>query len=73
MKVNIEYLKEYKRTKKLTNKQLAEKIGVHESTISRILRGKKGIGHKFIIGALYRLQDIDVSKLFIQEKNEKVG
>ena len=41
LKVNIDYLKQYKKSKNLTNKELAEKIGVHESTISRIFSGKK--------------------------------
>ncbi|MFD2658612.1 helix-turn-helix domain-containing protein [Gracilibacillus thailandensis] len=33
--VNIEYLKNYKKEKGLTNKELAELIGIHESTMSR--------------------------------------
>lgn len=68
--VNIEYLKEYQRERKLNNRDLANKIGVHESTVSRILRGKKGIGYKFIIGAVYHLDGIDMNKLFIKEKVE---
>ena len=65
--VNIEYLKNYKKEKGLTNKELAELIGIHESTMSRVLRGKKGVGYKFIVGALYRLKDIEIEKLLIKE------
>lgn len=62
-KINIEYLKQYKQEKKLTNKQLADMIGIHESTMSRVLRGQKGVGYKFISGA-FHLEDIDFKKLF---------
>lgn len=62
LKINIDYLIEYKETKNLTNKELADLIGVHESTISRILRGKKGIGYKFIVGVLNQ-KDIDIKQL----------
>lgn len=67
MKVNLEYLLQYKKSKNLTNKELADLIGVHESTISRILRGKKGIGSKVIIGFI-RLDDIEINKLFSPNK-----
>lgn len=70
MQLNINYLLEYKQSKGLTNKELAEQIGVHESTISRILNGKKGIGYKFIAGA-FRLKDLDFNKLF--SDSEKIG
>lgn len=67
--VNISYLKKYQKEKRLNNRELAVKIGVHESTISRILNGKKGVGQKFIIGAFYHLEDIDVKKLFIEKQD----
>lgn len=74
LKVNIDYLKQYKKSKNLTNKELAEKIGVHESTISRIFSGKKGVGYnKFIIGVLYFLEDIDFNKLLVKESREKAS
>lgn len=73
LKVNVDYLNQYKQSKNLTNKELANLIGVHESTISRILRGKKGVGYKFIIGALYHLEDIDMRKLFITKKTGKAS
>lgn len=72
-KVNVEYLKQYKESKNLTNKEFAEKIGVHESTVSRILSGKKGVGYKFIIGVLYFLDDIDFNRLLVKERKEKVS
>lgn len=72
--LNVDYLIQYKKSKCLTNKELADIIGVHESTISRILRKKKGVGRKFIFGILYKLKDIDLTQLFINdETKEKVG
>jgi len=44
VKINIDYLNEYLERKKMSNRQFADLIGVHESTISRILRGQKGVG-----------------------------
>lgn len=65
IKINVDYLKEYRDKRNLTNKELADLIGVHESTISRIINGKKGVGYKFIIGVLYCLDDINIRELFL--------
>lgn len=62
--VNVDYLKKYLEEQNLNNKEFAEKIGVHESTVSRFLRGKNGVGSKFIKGIVC-LDDIDLKKLFI--------
>lgn len=62
-RVNIEYLLSYKRKRQLSNKELANLIGVHESTISRILKGEKGVGFKFISGVIHHLEDIDLKQL----------
>lgn len=67
--INIPYLKKYQQDKKLNNRELAAKIGVHESTISRILSGKKGVGSTFIIGAFCHLEDINLKELFIEKKD----
>lgn len=68
----VDYLKEYKRKKKLTNRELAFLIGVHESSISRILRNEKGIGSKVIIGIMKNLEDLDLEKLLtISIKGDK--
>ncbi|MED4852177.1 helix-turn-helix domain-containing protein [Caldifermentibacillus hisashii] len=72
VKINVDYLKKYKDKKNLTNKELADLIGVHESTISRILNGKKGVGYKFIVGVFYRLDDLDVKKLFVLNDKRNV-
>lgn len=71
--INIPYLQEYKKSKKLTNRQLANKIGVHESTMSRILRCEKGIGMKFIVGVIHNASDLDLDKLLKVEKNKKTA
>lgn len=68
LKINVAYLIEYKRKNKLTNRALAELVGVHESSISRILRSKNGIGFKFIYGVIQNAHDLDLNLLLkIQE------
>ncbi|WP_047981728.1 helix-turn-helix domain-containing protein [Ornithinibacillus contaminans] len=63
LKINIEYLKAYKKKHSLTNRALAEKVGVHESSVSRVLRNKNGIGFKFISGVVENVEDLDLNKL----------
>lgn len=65
VKINIDYLNEYLERKKMSNRQFADLIGVHESTISRILRGQKGVGSKFIFGIIQHLNDIDLKELLV--------
>ncbi len=70
--VNIAYLKAYKHEHNLTNRELAKRIGVHESSISRILRKEKGIGMKFIAGVIYNASELDLDKLLKVNHKEVV-
>ncbi|MEC1158714.1 hypothetical protein [Cytobacillus horneckiae] len=66
--INTKYLNEYMQNHNLNNRELANKIGMHESSISRILKSEKGVGIKFIVGTIKNLHDLEIERLLNIEK-----
>lgn len=60
--IDIGYLTEYINANHLTNRKLAEIIGVSESAVSRVLNRKNKVGGKMLLGILLRT-NINVKKL----------
>ncbi|WP_037563496.1 helix-turn-helix domain-containing protein [Sporolactobacillus terrae] len=62
--VKSQFLRDYLEIKKISDSQLAELIGVANSTVNRILNGKRNPGSKFISGILMAFPDLKFEQLF---------
>ncbi|BBN97455.1 helix-turn-helix domain-containing protein [Sporolactobacillus terrae] len=62
--VKSTFLREYLEKKNISDSQLADLIGVANSTVNRILNGKRNPGSKFISGILTAFPDLKFEQLF---------
>jgi transcriptional regulator with XRE-family HTH domain len=62
--VRSEFLRDYLEKKRISDSQFADLIGVANSTVNRILNGKRNPGSKFISGILTAFPELKFEQLF---------
>jgi len=71
MKYNDKLARFFK-SKGLSQKKVAEKIGYKEAMISRFLRGESSFGPDFIISLLKEFPDVDLKYIFSEDENSNM-
>jgi transcriptional regulator with XRE-family HTH domain len=64
IRLNIEKFEKAQKDARLTGQELAEKMGLHYSTIWRVKKGRLNVGPEFIAGALRCFSNKEFNDLF---------
>lgn len=71
--LDLEFLTSLMKVKGLTERELAEAIGVSHSMVNRVINGKRGAGNKFISGILETYTDVTYGQLIKRDKQLTKG
>ena len=66
--INLDFLKAYLKDKDISQSQFADKVGVTQTTVNRIMNGKRNPGGKFIAGVLRSFNDLSFDEVFYYDK-----
>ncbi|WP_010529025.1 helix-turn-helix transcriptional regulator [Lentibacillus jeotgali] len=62
--VDVNFLQTYLENKGISQCQFAEEVGVTQSTVNRIMNGKRNPGGKFVTGVLQGFNDLSFDEVF---------
>lgn len=62
--VNVDFLQTYLKKKGISQCRFAEEVGVTQSTVNRIMNGKRNPGGKFVTGVLQGFNDLSFDEVF---------
>lgn len=62
--LNIDFVKSYMVVNNLSEKELADMIGVSHAMFNRVMNGKRGVGSKFIAGVMANVKGVTFSQFF---------
>lgn len=68
MKLNVERVEYLKKEKRWSQNEMARQLGLHESTLSSIMNGKRGIGTKTIARFFTLFPEETFETLFIRKE-----
>lgn len=62
--INLEFLQAYLKDKDISQSQFADAVGVTQTTVNRVMNGKRNPGGKFIAGVLKSFNDLSFDEVF---------
>ncbi|WP_088051860.1 helix-turn-helix transcriptional regulator [Virgibacillus dakarensis] len=67
--VKLEFLQPYLKDKDISQSQFADAVGVTQSTVNRVMNGKRNPGGKFVSGVLQSFNDLSFDEVFTYGKD----
>lgn len=66
--INLDFLQAYLKDKDISQSQFADAVGVTQTTVNRVMNGKRNPGGKFIAGVLKSFNDLSFDEVFYYGK-----